>query len=62
MIDYWLPDGSTGAVTMDVLDAAGKVIRRFTSEGAGERESASGGRDPLTAGTQRMPNAAGLNR
>jgi hypothetical protein len=67
MIDYWLPNGTTGAVTLEVVDGSGTVIRRFSSEGPGEREQPPdqpGMRAPelVTVGTPRLPNAAGLNR
>ena len=67
MIDYWLPNGTTGAVTLEVVDGTGTVIRRFSSEGAGEREQSPeqpGMRAPemVTVGTPRLPNATGLNR
>ncbi|HUQ82448.1 MAG TPA: hypothetical protein VM076_14970, partial [Gemmatimonadaceae bacterium] len=66
MIDYWLGDASTQA-TLEVLDASGTVIRRFSSQGAGERQQPPdqpGMRAPelVTAGTPRLPNAAGVNR
>jgi hypothetical protein len=38
MIDYWVPNGTTGPITLEVVDASGTVIRRFSSEGAGQRE------------------------
>jgi hypothetical protein len=67
MVDYWLPNGTTGAVTLEVVDGSGTVIRRFSSDGAGEREQMPdqpGMRAPemVTVGTPRLPNAAGLNR
>ena len=67
MIDYWVPNGSTGPITLEVVDASGTVIRRFSSEGAGQREQTPdqpGMRAPemVTVGTPRLPNAAGLNR
>jgi len=67
MIDYWLPNGATGPVTLEVLDGSGTVIRRFTSEGAGEREQTPdqpGMRAPemVTVGTPRLRNVPGLNR
>ncbi|HET8786661.1 MAG TPA: hypothetical protein VFM38_13565, partial [Candidatus Limnocylindrales bacterium] len=37
MVDYWLGAVPSGPVTLEVLDAAGTVLRRFSSEGAGER-------------------------
>jgi hypothetical protein len=67
MIDYWVPNGTTGGITLEVVDASGAVIRRFSSEGAGEREQnpeQPGMRAPemVTVGTPRLPNATGLNR
>ncbi len=47
MIDYWVPNGTSGPITLEVVDGSGTVIRRFASEGAE---------------TPRLPNAAGLNR
>ena len=67
MIDYWLPNGTTGPVTLEVLDGSSTVIRRFSSEGAGQREQLPdqpGMRAPemVTVGTPRLPTTAGLNR
>jgi photosystem II stability/assembly factor-like uncharacterized protein len=67
MIDYWVPNGTTGPITLEVVDASGTVIRRFSSEGAGQREQTPdqpGMRAPemVTVGTARLPNAVGLNR
>lgn len=31
IVDYWLPETVSGAVTLEVLDASGKVIRRYAS-------------------------------
>jgi len=67
MIDYWVPNGTTGPITLEVVDASGTVIRRFSSEGAGQREQTPdqpGMRAPemVTVGTPRLPNVAGLNR
>ena len=66
MIDYWL-GGASAAMTLEIVDPAGAVIRRFSSEGAGERQQSPdqpGMRAPemVTVGTPRLPNAAGLNR
>ena len=64
MIDYWVPNGTTGPITLDVVDGSGTVIRRFSSEA---RVNASSADNPecapemVTVGT-RLPNAAGLNR
>ena len=67
MIDYWVPNGTTGPITLEVVDASGTVIRRFSSEGAGQREQTPdqpGMRAPemVTVGTPRLPNVAGLDR
>ena len=67
MIDYWVPNGTSGPITLEVVDGSGAVIRRFSSEGAGERQQTpdqAGMRAPemVTVGTPRLPNAAGLNR
>jgi len=47
MIDYWVPNGVTGPITLEIVDGSGTVIRRFSSEGTD---------------TPRLPNAAGLDR
>ncbi|HEX5076423.1 MAG TPA: hypothetical protein VFW03_24645 [Gemmatimonadaceae bacterium] len=67
MIDYWVPNGATGPITLEVVDGSGTVIRRFSSEGAGQRDQAPdqpGMRAPemVTVGTPRLPDAPGLNR
>jgi hypothetical protein len=67
MIDYWLPNGLNGDITLEVLDGTNTVIRRFSSEGAGERQQPPdqpGMRAPelVTVGTPRLPKATGLNR
>ena len=66
MLDYWLATGNDD-VTLEILDASGTVIRRFSSEGPGERQQMPeqpGMRAPemVTVGTPRLPKAAGLNR
>jgi len=66
MIDYWL-GGTSGEVVLEVLDGSGTVIRKFSSEGAGQRQQSPdepGMRAPelVTVGTPRLPKAAGLNR
>jgi photosystem II stability/assembly factor-like uncharacterized protein len=38
MIDYYLANAPSGEVSMEILDGAGKVIRTFTSAGAGAVE------------------------
>jgi len=66
MIDYFLAD-TTGVVTLEVVDAAGAVVRAFSSEGPGERlrePEQPGMRAPAMerVGTPRLPRQAGLNR
>ncbi|MDB4888241.1 MAG: hypothetical protein JWL61_96 [Gemmatimonadetes bacterium] len=53
MLNYWL--GSSGPVSMDILDAKGAIVRSFSSDSA---------RDTVMtrAGTSRMPSQVGLNR
>jgi hypothetical protein len=59
-IDYYLAN-PTGELRLDILDAAGKVVRSYTSEGrAGApagRGSRRGGGAPTT-----LPKKAGMNR
>jgi hypothetical protein len=67
MIDYWLPDAVSGDVVLEVLDGTNTVIRRFSSEGPGQRQQPPdqpGMRAPemVTVGTPRLPRASGLNR
>ncbi len=66
VIDYFLAD-TAGVVTLEILDAAGRTVRGFTSQGAGERVQAPeqpGMRAPTleVAGTPRLPRGRGLNR
>ncbi len=66
MIDYFLADTSA-AVALEVVDAAGAVVRAFGSGGAGEqvREPEQPGMRAPTmerVGTPRLPRQQGLNR
>ncbi|HEX7122228.1 MAG TPA: hypothetical protein VF178_07635, partial [Gemmatimonadaceae bacterium] len=67
-IDYWLsPDAARSPVTLEIVDATGRVIRAFSSEGPGETQRAPeqpGMRRPEMErlGTPRLPRAAGVNR
>ena len=36
VLDYWLPADAKGPVTLEILDAAGKVVRRYASTDAPE--------------------------
>ena len=65
-IDYWLP-AEGAAVTLDVLDERGRVVRSFSSEAAGERavptpEPSMRRVEMERVGTPRLPAKAGLNR
>ena len=66
MIDYWLAD-TTAAVALEIRDAAGNVVRSFSSAAAGERAQAPaepGMRAPTMErlGTPRLPKQIGMNR
>ena len=59
-IDYFLPTGSSGPVTIEILDAAGSVVNTYNSEtpvGGGGR--GRGGRGGQPASQQPAPTAAG---
>jgi hypothetical protein len=51
VIDYWLRRAARGPVTLEILDAAGKSLRLFSSEGA-----------PPPAGRRRGPAPGGIAR
>ncbi len=67
-IDYWLsPDAAGAPVTLEILDAGGRVLRVFSSGDAGARaqESSQPGAplpDMVSIGTPRLPHEAGINR
>ncbi len=54
MIDYWLASAGT-PVTIDILDAKGAVIRRFSTDSTRDTTS-------VRVGTPRLSSRAGLNR
>jgi photosystem II stability/assembly factor-like uncharacterized protein len=68
MIDYYLPNVLSGAVTLDILDASGAVVRSFSSEpdSGSARESAKADADddeaPRRGRVVRLPKQRGLNR
>jgi photosystem II stability/assembly factor-like uncharacterized protein len=68
MIDFYLGQTPGGAVTLDVLDATGKLVRRFSSEAAASAEPVAGGGEaeedsPRRARpAPRVPKEKGLNR
>jgi photosystem II stability/assembly factor-like uncharacterized protein len=53
MLNYWL--GSSGQVSLDILDGKGAVVRSFSSDSARDTSL-------VRAGTARLPAQAGLNR
>ncbi len=66
-IDFWFAAAPTDEVTLEVLDAAGTVVRRFSSLTAGEQRATPAEpsmRGPVweRLGTPRLPAAAGHNR
>jgi photosystem II stability/assembly factor-like uncharacterized protein len=66
-IDFFLGTAPAAAVTLDVLDDAGSVVRSFSSERAAPAEGAAGGEDeedtPRRARpAPRVPKERGLNR
>ena len=67
VIDYWFAAAPPGEVTLEVLDATGTVIRRFSSLAAGEQRvtpAEPSMRGPMweRIGTPRLPAASGHNR
>ncbi|MEO7962655.1 MAG: hypothetical protein ABIT38_01965 [Gemmatimonadaceae bacterium] len=63
-LDYWLANANS-AVTLDIVDSRGKVIRSFSSAGAGETQSVQPTMRQMSIerlGAPRLPNAAGTNR
>ena len=74
VIDYWLSGDVNAPVTLEILDPAGRIVRRFSSEApaarAGQdsaavrREDESGTSMATTerVGTVRLPATQGLNR
>jgi photosystem II stability/assembly factor-like uncharacterized protein len=53
MIDYWL--STSAPVSLEISDAGGKVVRRFSSEAASDTSMSA-------AGTDRLSRNPGLNR
>ncbi len=76
-IDYYLGSAAAGDVTVEVLDASGAVVRKFTSAGAGaaptpvaaddappadDSEGGGGGGRGGRGGVVRLDKSAGLHR
>ncbi|MDH5235367.1 MAG: hypothetical protein OEW77_10445, partial [Gemmatimonadota bacterium] len=67
VLDYWFASVPAGEVTLEVLDARGAVVRRFSSSASGEQRvepAEPSMRGPMweRIGTPRLPAAAGHNR
>jgi hypothetical protein len=63
VLDYWFPEAPRGEVTLEVLDAAGELVRRFSS--ADPPDSLPTGLQVPTYWMRRprpLPAAAGMNR
>jgi len=67
VVDYYFASAPSGEVTLEVLDAKGAVVRRFSSQASGEQRvepAEPSMRGPMweRIGTPRLPAAAGHNR
>ncbi len=68
-IDYYVGSAPAGDISMEILDASGKVIRKFTSAGtaaAAPAEADAGGDDEegprVRSGPTRLDKTAGMHR
>ncbi|MEJ7812838.1 MAG: hypothetical protein WKG32_20660 [Gemmatimonadaceae bacterium] len=61
MIDYYLASAPAGPLTLEILDAAGKVVRAFSSEGAPATVAREGAAPvpPAAAGAAEDPDMVG---
>ncbi len=64
MIDYWLAPGATSPVTIEILDGAGKLIRRFSTESRVDTSSVPvmDSLPRLEGATPRLTRNSGVNR
>lgn len=64
IIDYWLAEAPKGEITLDVLDAAGTVVRHFSSTPTAPVEEAARPPHPnfWVATPTSLPTAVGTNR
>ena len=58
IIDYSLARASNGAISLEILDARGRLVRRFSSDSAAGASSA----EPASAGTAALERTPGLHR
>jgi hypothetical protein len=62
-IDYFVPAGFAGAVSIDILNASGAVVNSYTSASTGSGQAAGrGGRGRGGAPAPRVTNESGMNR
>jgi hypothetical protein len=64
MIDYWLAPGATSPVTIEILDGAGRLIRRFSTESRVDTSNAPAmdSLPRLEGATPRLTRDSGVNR
>jgi photosystem II stability/assembly factor-like uncharacterized protein len=70
-IDYYLPTAQSGEISLEVLDASGTPVRKFSSTGGGAAKEPAGGGEGddeegggfrARSGSSRLDKAAGLHR
>ncbi|MFN2397917.1 MAG: WD40/YVTN/BNR-like repeat-containing protein [Gemmatimonadaceae bacterium] len=68
-IDYWLSTVPEGALTLEIMDSAGTVLRTFSSDAPADTMKVPPAEEPgmrapamERAGTPKLPKAAGSNR
>jgi photosystem II stability/assembly factor-like uncharacterized protein len=70
-IDYYLPTAQSGEISLEVLDASGAPVRKFSSTGRGAAEEPAGGGEGddeegggfrAPSGSTHLDKAAGLHR
>lgn len=66
VVYYWLKARPSGEATLEFLDAAGKLVKKFSSQAperpAGPRPAAVEEEFPRIAGPTRLPTRPGMNR
>jgi hypothetical protein len=61
-LDYWLRSAPKGEATLEILDAAGKPVRAFSSAGSRRAEEQAPEWPDLAPVSDKLPAAAGANR
>lgn len=67
VLDYWVPEGFEGELTLEVRGPSGELVRVISSESAGEEwvepdEPGMRALELLRVGTPKLPKAPGANR